>query len=152
MAAVCFSAKPETDDPFLPKVHIPGLFFGLFYRQPDSWKIYRPLEYQFPTEEELLELDGIVLSGSAHAVYEDIPEINRFMSMLVNAYHKNEKLKILGFCFGHQSIAYAFGGKVEKMPTQIVHLEDIKIDYEKLRELNLDWMHEVEQSEFMTGK
>lgn len=38
------------------------------------------------------------------------------------------------------------------MPQQIVHLEDIKFDYEKLRELKFDWIHEVEQSDFMTGK
>jgi len=34
------------------------------------------------------------------------------MSMLLTAYRKNPKLRILGFCFGHQSIAYIFGGKV----------------------------------------
>lgn len=44
------------------------------------------------------------------------------MNMLVNAYRKNGKLKILGFCFGHQFIAHAFGGKVEKMANQIVCL------------------------------
>jgi len=67
-------------------------------------------------------LDGVVLSGSAHSVYEDVPAINKFMSMLVKAYRKNEKLRILGFCFGHQSIAYAFGGKVHAMKERVVHL------------------------------
>lgn len=68
------------------------------------------------------------MSGSAHSVYEGIPEINKLMAILLNAYRKNEKLNILGFCFGHQSIAYAFGGKVEKMSKLVVHLEDVRID------------------------
>lgn len=51
MAAVCFSSKPSIPDPYLPKVHIPGLFFGIFYRQSDTWTIYRPLEDMLPTEE-----------------------------------------------------------------------------------------------------
>ncbi len=42
--------------------------------------------------------------------------------MLLKAYKKNYKLKILGFCFGHQSIAYLFGGKVEPMKQQIVYI------------------------------
>lgn len=50
------------------------------------------------------------------------------MSILVQAYHKSQKLKILGFCFGHQLIAYAFGGMVHKMQKQITYLENVKIN------------------------
>ncbi len=57
------------------------------------------------------------------------------MKTLVNAFKKSKKLNILGFCFGHQSLAYHFGGKVIKMPQQIVHLENIKINLKKLLDL-----------------
>jgi anthranilate/para-aminobenzoate synthase component II len=57
------------------------------------------------------------------------------MKTLVNAFKKSEKLNILGFCFGHQSLAYHFGGRVIKMPQQIVHLENIKINLKKLLDL-----------------
>ena len=55
--------------------------------------------------------------------------------MLVQAYHKNPKMRILGFCFGHQSIAYAFGGKVAAMKQKVVNIEDINMDSNKIQKM-----------------
>lgn len=60
------------------------------------------------------EYDGIVILGSPHSVYEDLPWINDLVGFVQNA----AKLRIpqIGICFGHQLIAKAMGGYVAKAP------------------------------------
>lgn len=56
--------------------------------------------------------DAYVISGSKHSVYEDLPWIHdskRFLNEL-----KHQNIPMFGICFGHQLMAEAFGGKVEK--------------------------------------
>lgn len=58
------------------------------------------------------EADGWLITGSKHGAYEDhdwIPPLED----LIRAAHAN-KQPIVGICFGHQIIAQALGGKVEK--------------------------------------
>lgn len=58
------------------------------------------------------DFDAYVISGSKHSVYEDLPWINeskRFLQTL-----KQLDIPMFGICFGHQLMAEAFGGKVEK--------------------------------------
>lgn len=58
--------------------------------------------------------DGFVIMGSPHGVYDDLPWIKDLMDFVVKA----AKLKVphCGICFGHQLIAKAHGGRVEKAP------------------------------------
>ncbi len=56
--------------------------------------------------------DGWLITGSKHGVYEDhawIPPLET----LIRAIHDAD-LPLVGVCFGHQIIAQAMGGKVEK--------------------------------------
>jgi GMP synthase-like glutamine amidotransferase len=58
------------------------------------------------------EAEGWLLTGSRHGVYEDhafIPPLEEFIR---HAY--GEHVPLVGICFGHQIIAQALGGKVEK--------------------------------------
>ncbi|AUZ05659.2 type 1 glutamine amidotransferase [Vitreoscilla stercoraria] len=56
--------------------------------------------------------DAYVISGSKHSVYEDLPWIHDSKLFLNELRHKN--IPMFGICFGHQLMAEAFGGKVEK--------------------------------------
>lgn len=56
--------------------------------------------------------DAYVISGSRYGVYDDLPWIEslaEFVRRLAQA-----ERKVIGICFGHQMIAHALGGRVEK--------------------------------------
>ncbi len=53
-----------------------------------------------------------VITGSSKGAYDDVPWIHQLVQWIIGAHSR--KRKILGICFGHQIIAQALGGKVEK--------------------------------------
>ena len=55
--------------------------------------------------------DGVVVTGSAAGVYEDHFWIPHLLDWLRTA---RGRTRMLGICFGHQAMAQAFGGHVEK--------------------------------------
>ncbi|CAG8502475.1 12326_t:CDS:2 [Acaulospora colombiana] len=71
---------------------------------------------EFPDRNELLETDGIIISGSSASAYDDIPWINRLTDFTKFLIENHPNVKIIGVCFGHQIIAKAMGGKVIKNP------------------------------------
>lgn len=58
------------------------------------------------------DADGWLISGSRHGAYEDLPFIPPLMDF-VRAIHA-DRVPLVGICFGHQVMAQALGGRVEK--------------------------------------
>ena len=59
------------------------------------------------------ECDGWLVTGSRHGTYEDhpfIPPLEAFIRSAVDA-----DRPVVGICFGHQIVAQALGGRVEKV-------------------------------------
>lgn len=54
---------------------------------------------------------GWIVTGSPAGVYDDLPWIQPLIAFLRDA---KGKAKLVGICFGHQIMAEAFGGRVEK--------------------------------------
>jgi GMP synthase-like glutamine amidotransferase len=62
--------------------------------------------------EDVHDADGWLITGSRFGVYEDHPWIPPLEDLLRRAYA--EAVPIVGICFGHQILAQALGGRVEK--------------------------------------
>ena len=73
----------------------------------ETWAV---VDDQFP--ETVEDAHAWVITGSKHGAYEDLPWIRRLEDFIRAAY-AHEK-RIVGICFGHQVIAKALGGTVEK--------------------------------------
>lgn len=58
------------------------------------------------------QADGWILSGSRYGAYEDLPWIPPLEALIRDAV--SEGRPVAGFCFGHQIMAQALGGKVVK--------------------------------------
>lgn len=57
---------------------------------------------------------AVYLSGSSASVYDDLPWISRLSDEVKR--WRDAEVPVLGVCFGHQIIAHALGGAVEKNP------------------------------------
>ncbi len=72
-----------------------------------TWSV---VDDEFPPD--VFAADGWLISGSKHGAYEDLPWIAKLEDFIREAY--GAKRPLVGICFGHQVIAQALGGKVEK--------------------------------------
>lgn len=75
-----------------------------------EFKTFNILDGIFPLNYN--DCDGWIVTGSPHGVYEEHSWIP-IVSQLIRDIYDN-KLPIFGVCFGHQLIAQALGGNVEK--------------------------------------
>lgn len=76
---------------------------------------FEPRKFHYPTVEELAELDGIVISGTASGAYDTDEWILRLCEVIQD-YHQ-QKVRLSGFSFAPQIVAQALGGKVEPNPS-----------------------------------
>eukprot|EP01116_Phalansterium_solitarium_P010803 TRINITY_DN260_c1_g1_i1.p1 TRINITY_DN260_c1_g1~~TRINITY_DN260_c1_g1_i1.p1 ORF type:complete len:270 (+),score=54.52 TRINITY_DN260_c1_g1_i1:104-913(+) len=90
-----------------------------------STKSFSATKGVFPTQSDIDELDGFVITGSKFSAYEDQPWINQLKDF-VRQLDSRQK-KVLGVCFGHQVAAEALGGKVEKVGWNMSH-ETVKMN------------------------
>jgi len=71
---------------------------------------YAVVDNEFPSS--VHSEDGWLITGSKHGAYEDHVWIPPLEDFLRDAYAQD--IPIIGICFGHQILAQALGGKVEK--------------------------------------
>lgn len=74
-----------------------------------EWRSYDAAAGELPEQPE--DEDAYIVTGSPAGVYEDHEWIGELKEFLRRA---KGKAKLIGVCFGHQIMAEAFGGKVEK--------------------------------------
>ncbi len=87
-----------------------AFFARLLHDQGLTFKSYAVVDMQFP--KDVHDCEGWLLTGSRHGAYEDHPFIRPLEEFIRKAYAA--KVPMVGICFGHQIIAQALGGKVEK--------------------------------------
>ncbi|WP_140984985.1 type 1 glutamine amidotransferase [Asticcacaulis tiandongensis] len=74
-----------------------------------QFRVFKTLEGELPPEGA--PLDGVVITGSPAGVYEDDPWISDLIEWLKAL---DPSVPVAGICFGHQIMAQAWGGHVEK--------------------------------------
>ncbi|MEM8978833.1 MAG: type 1 glutamine amidotransferase [Pseudomonadota bacterium] len=87
-----------------------AMFDTLFQGQGFHYTTWNVVDMEFPQSPS--DADGWLVTGSAHGAYEEhafIPPLEDFLREIRAA-----NRPLVGICFGHQIIAQAFGGKVEK--------------------------------------
>jgi GMP synthase-like glutamine amidotransferase len=92
----------------------PDMFIELLARADPNleFAVYDVEQGQYP--EEIDEVDAYLITGSKSSVYEDKPWIATLMEFVLELHRRRKKL--VGICFGHQLVAQALGGRVEKSP------------------------------------
>ncbi|MCU9847647.1 type 1 glutamine amidotransferase [Defluviimonas sp. WL0024] len=88
----------------------PDMFVRLLAGRGLDFTSYHVEGMEFP--ESVHDCDGWLITGSRHGAYEDHPFIKPLEEFIRKAYA--ERVPVVGICFGHQIIAQAMGGRVEK--------------------------------------
>lgn len=88
----------------------PDMFARLLDGYGFEFKTYRVVENEFPAS--VRDCDGWLITGSRHGAYEDHPWIPPLEQFIRDAFAA--RVPVVGICFGHQIVAQAMGGKVER--------------------------------------
>lgn len=88
----------------------PDMFARLLDGHGFTFRTYKVVEGEFPAS--VTECDGWLITGSRHGAYEDHPWIPPLEDFIRQSFAAH--VPMVGVCFGHQIIAQAMGGKVER--------------------------------------
>lgn len=87
-----------------------ALFAKLLSGNDFEYQTFNVVDGEFPPGPDAAE--GWIVTGSRHGAYEDHPWIPPLEQLIRDI--RASGLPMIGVCFGHQIIAQALGGKVEK--------------------------------------
>ncbi len=108
----------------------PDMFMRILDGNGFTFRTYRVVEGEFPAS--VTECDGWLITGSRHGAYEDLPWIPVLEQFIRDSFAAH--VPMVGVCFGHQIIAQAMGGKVEKFAGGwAVGAQDYDFEGEKVR-------------------
>ncbi len=85
------------------------MFSQLLASDGRAFKVFKTLNGELP--EQSAALKGVVITGSPSGVYESDPWIVALIDWLKAL---DAQIPVVGICFGHQIMAQAWGGHVEK--------------------------------------
>lgn len=88
----------------------PDMFARLLDGHGFTFRTWKVVEGDFPAS--VHDADGWLITGSRHGVYEDHPWIPPLEQFIRDSFA--QRVPVVGICFGHQIVAQAMGGKVER--------------------------------------
>ena len=75
-----------------------------------KWSTIHCLEDNWPDDAN--GFDAYLITGGRYSVFEDLDWQHKLFDFIQQIYNKN--IPLLGICYGHQAIAHALGGHVER--------------------------------------
>lgn len=133
------------DEPHFDQyVNYSHMFQSLFHKAGVDFEYatYDVCEEQWPAS--VNECDAWLITGSASGVYDDTPWMGKLKKWIIHSHEQG--IPMVGICFGHQIIAAAFAGKVEKysggwgVGPHTYQLNDMTLD--GLTEVRLNAVHQ----------
>lgn len=88
----------------------PEMFARLLAGHDFTFRTWPVVDMEFPSS--VRDAEGWLITGSRHGVYDDLPFIKPLEGFVRDAFAA--RVPMVGICFGHQIIASALGGEVEK--------------------------------------
>jgi GMP synthase-like glutamine amidotransferase len=108
-----------TDPRSVWRYHYSALYIPELYDDGETWKTYHGFDGDFPTEEELNHLKGIIIPGNPdNPLDESLEYLNTSKAFLAKIYETHPHIKIIGCCFGHYHVTQALGGEVSVLNTK----------------------------------
>nr|WP_243436195.1 type 1 glutamine amidotransferase [Acanthopleuribacter pedis] len=86
------------------------MFIELLADSPDNWVLFDATAEEYPEDPSVFS--AWVITGSASDAHADEPWIHRLKDFIRARFADGHKL--LGFCFGHQAVAGALGGRSDR--------------------------------------
>lgn len=88
------------------------MFQQLFHKAQVTfeYEVFNVIDDQWPSAIDCC--DAWLITGSACGVYDNTPWMQKLKKWIINIHE--HAIPMVGICFGHQIIAQAFAGKVEK--------------------------------------
>ena len=101
---------PALRDQFCGFKEVFESYFSTYVSSSLKYQSYEVSKEEFP--ESPGECDAYVITGSKFGVYDNESWITQLLELVRDIFTSNAKL--IGICFGHQVVAQALGGEVEK--------------------------------------
>ena len=94
-------------------------FTDLILMARPDWhtSVFAVKDGEFP--QDLFALDGAMITGSPASVRSGAPWVAQLLDLIRSAHAR--RFPLFGACFGHQAIALALGGSVDRNPDSWVH-------------------------------
>ncbi|WVZ65001.1 hypothetical protein U9M48_014436 [Paspalum notatum var. saurae] len=86
------------------------VFVSAFGAAGETWDVFRAVDGELPSADELGRYAAFVISGSPHDAHADDAWILRLCALVRDLHAR--RARVLGVCFGHQVICRALGGRV----------------------------------------
>ena len=75
---------------------------NFLHSDSEKWTFYKGYNLEFPSDETLANLKGLVLPGSKYSVYDETNVwIEPLKAFVRNVYYNYPEIRMVGICFGH---------------------------------------------------